>query len=75
MIKKRQTINTKKNKMRSRIVAAALLIGMGLMLTGCGEEATENALAYRKIGMNAMAEGNYAEAIDNFQLALNQSKG
>lgn len=74
-----QTMNTRKNN-RSyntsrRIVAAALLIGAGLLLTGCGEQQTENALAYRKIGINAMAAGNYAEAIDNFQKALNQSKG
>ena len=75
MIKNRQTGNTKKDKMHRRMVAAALLVGIGLMLTGCGEQRTENALAYRKIGLNAMAEGNYAEAIDNFQMALDQSKG
>ena len=76
MIKNRQTnISMKKQKRYRRISASALLTGMGLMLTGCGEEKTENALAYRKIGINAMAEGNYEEAINNFQLALDQSKG
>ena len=76
MIKNRQTnISMKKQKRYRRIIATALLTGMGLMLTGCGEEKTENALAYRKIGINAMAEGNYEEAINNFQLALDQSKG
>ena len=76
MIKNRQT-NTKRKRQTKhhRIVAAALLMGMGLMLTGCGEERTENALAYRKIGINAMAEGDYEEAVKNFQLALDQSKG
>ena len=76
MIKNRQnSIRTKRQSVQRRVIAVALLTGMGLMLTGCGEKQTENALAYRKIGMNAMAEGNYAEAIDNFQLALDQSKG
>lgn len=70
-----QTENRKKLHVFRRIMAAVLLIGMGLMLAGCGEEETEHALAYRKIGMNAMAEGNYAEALKNFQLALDQSKG
>ena len=71
MTKNRQNnIRIKRQKLKRRVIAAALLTGMGLMLTGCGEKQTENALAYRKIGMNAMAEGNYAEAIDNFQLAL-----
>ena len=52
-----------------------MLMGAGLLLSGCGEEKTDSALAYRKIGMNAMEAGDYAEAIDNFQLALDQSKG
>lgn len=65
----------KDQKAHRRMVAAALMLGAGLMLTGCGEEKTQNALAYRKIGMNEMAAGNYEEAIDNFQMALNQSKG
>lgn len=76
MIKNRQTNTEQKRQTKHhRIVAAALLVGMGLMLTGCGEERTENALAYRKIGINAMAEGDYEEAVKNFQLALDQSKG
>ena len=80
MAKNRQTITKiqikKKNKKAHRcVVAAALSISMGLLLTSCGEKKTENELAYRKIGMNAMAAGDYEEAINNFQLALNQSKG
>lgn len=76
MIKNRQTNrNIERQKKPHRILVAALLMGIGLMLSGCGEERTEHALAYRKIGMNAMAEGNYEEAINNFQLALNQSRG
>ena len=72
MVKNRQT-NTKKK--HCRVMAAALVIGMGILLTGCGSDKTENALAYRKIGINAMAAGDYEEAVNNFQLALDQSKG
>ena len=60
---------------KHRWMVAAVLMGAGLLLSGCGEEKTDSALAYRKIGMNAMEAGDYAEAIDNFQLALDQSKG
>lgn len=75
-MKNRQT-NTKTNtkKKHCRTVAAAIVLGMGILLTGCGTEKTENALAYRKIGINAMAAGDYEEAISNFQLALDQSRG
>lgn len=70
MKKNRQT-----KRMSCRMLAAALLLCTGLALTGCGEENIDNALAYRKIGINAMAAGDYESAIANFQLALNQSKG
>lgn len=75
MGKNRQTKYTKHLYTRCRSMAAALLIGVGLMVTGCGEKNVEDALAYRKIGMNAVAEGDYAEAIESFQQALNLSKG
>ena len=58
-----------------RMLAAALLLAAACSAAGCGEERVENALAYRKIGMNAMAEGDYQSAIENFQKALDQSKG
>lgn len=53
------------------IVLLVLLIGV----TGCGEnkEKRENQEAYRRIGMNCMAEGNYEAAVDAFQKALDQS--
>lgn len=60
---------------KSRALAAACLLGAACSLAGCGEEKVENALAYRKIGINAMAEGDYQAAVDNFQKALDQSKG
>ena len=67
--------NDGKRKRNRITVAAALAITVGILLTGCGTEKTENALAYRKIGINAMAAGDYEEAIHNFQLALDQSRG
>lgn len=73
MIINRQTKH-KKTKTRVLLLAAALL-GAGMLLGGCGEERIDNALAYRKIGINAMAAGDYETAVENFQLALDQSKG
>lgn len=64
----------KDRRKRGRMLAA-LLLAAGCFLTGCGGGNVENALAYRKIGINAMAEGDYQAAIDNFQKALDQSKG
>ena len=63
-----------KNK-KSRVLAAGCVLAVACLLTGCGEENVENALAYRKIGINAMAEEDYEAAIQNFQKALDQSKG
>lgn len=67
--------NNRNMKAAGRALAAALLIAAACSAAGCGEENVENALAYRKIGMNAMADGDYQGAVDNFQKALDQSKG
>lgn len=83
MTENRQTMNEwnrkiskeTKQKHGRRALVAALLFGTALMMSGCGQQRTENAQAYRKIGINAMAEGDYEEAIKNFQLALDQSRG
>lgn len=58
-----------------RLSAALLLCTAAVTVGGCGEKQTEQALAYRKIGINEMQKGNYAQAVENFQLALDQSKG
>lgn len=63
------------NKRNYRVFAAVMIICAGLTLTGCGEKETDAALAYRKIGINAMSVGDYVTAIDSFQKALDQSKG
>ena len=62
-------------KKRTCASVLALLLAAGCVMTGCGGEKADNALAYRKIGINAMADGDYAAAIENFQKALDQSKG
>ena len=56
-------------------LAAVLLICAGLSVTACGTDRTDDELAYRKIGIRSMEQGNYAEAVDSFQRALDQSKG
>lgn len=60
---------------KGRAFAAACLLSAVCCMAGCGKENVENALAYRKIGINAMAEEDYESAIQNFQKALDQSKG
>lgn len=52
-----------------------LLLATTLVLSGCGnaKEKRENQDAYRQIGINCMAEGDYDGAITAFQKALDQS--
>ena len=58
-----------------KILLILLLSGVFLGMTGCGTDLTDDELAYRKIGIRAMEQGDYTEAIENFQNALDQSKG
>lgn len=60
---------------KKRGLALVLLICAGLSVTGCGGDRTNDELAYRKIGIRSMDQGNYKEAVDSFQRALDQSKG
>ena len=56
------------------MLVIALAGSMGL--AGCQDQKVlENQLAYRKVGINKMNQGDYAEAAKNFQKALDQSKG
>ncbi len=59
--------------MRKRFICIALVLLVGL--TGCGDnkEKLEKQEAYRKIGMDRMAEGDYEGAVEAFQKALDQS--
>lgn len=64
------------NKRRKTTILTVLL-GLFLMalLTGCDDPSRENQEAYKTIGINAMEEKNYEEAVDAFQKALDQSLG
>lgn len=77
MRKDRTTYKTKTGRRQTaiRIGAAALLCAAAVSVTGCGADRTDEALAYRKIGLNEMEKGNYAQAVDSFQQALDQSGG
>lgn len=54
---------------------AAMFLG-GISLVGCqnNQEVLENQKAYRQLGINKMNEGEYADAVDAFQKALDQSQ-
>lgn len=53
-----------------------MLLLAGSLLTGCTskEQRLEKETAYRKIGLNAMEEGDYEKSIDAFNSALEQAK-
>ncbi len=61
--------------MKKRGFFALLLCSVMLVSAGCSADRTEDELAYRKIALRYMEQGEYAQAIENFQLALDQSKG
>lgn len=54
-----------------------MLLLAGSFFTGCAskEQRLEKETAYRKIGLNAMEEGDYAKSIEAFNSALEQAKG
>lgn len=64
-------------KRNQRRLAVVLLFVTAISLFGgCGmrtPEALENELAYRKLGMQKLAEGSYEEAVQMFQNGLDQS--
>lgn len=64
----------KEDKSFKRIVYIALLIMMVVLCTGCTER-EENQLAYRQEGITHLENGDYEEAIEAFQKALDLSLG
>ena len=52
-----------------------LIITMLLSLTGCSGERIQRKLTYRDEGIAYMEEGKYEQAIDSFQLALDEALG
>lgn len=61
-------------KHRKYLLFTILLLAL-TMLCGCGrdKEALEKELTYRQLGLNKLNEGEYEEAVQAFQKALDQS--
>lgn len=60
-----QNLNIKKI-----LLLAASAVLSAVILTGCTDERTEDKLAYRKIGINSMENGDYTGAVTAFNSAL-----
>lgn len=58
-------------KLASVFLSAALALG----LAGCADVSKENQMDYKTIGINALGEDRYEDAVDAFQRALEQSYG
>lgn len=59
--------------MKKKLVCIVLALLLGAAGCGDSKEKRENQEAYRQIGINCMAEGEYEKAIEAFQKALDQS--
>lgn len=62
--------------MNKKLVSVLMACGLCVcLLSGCGEKKNTDQEAYRQYGINCMTSGDYVNAVDAFQKALNQSKG
>lgn len=55
------------------VCSCVTVLGMTTLMGCRSEEALENEQAYRQVGINKMAEGDYEGAVEAFQKALDQS--
>ncbi len=62
-------------KIKKYITVTAISIMAAATFIGCQNKDAENQEAYRKIGINSMAEGDYEKAVKSFQKALDISTG
>ena len=62
-------------KFQKYMAVGILGLTMALGFSGCQSENQKNQDAYRKIGINSMAEGDYDKAVKSFQKALDTSLG
>jgi len=62
-------------KFQKYMLVAVVSVIVSISLCGCSNKEQENQDAYRKIGINNMAEGDYEKAIKSFQKALDTSLG
>ena len=60
-------------KKRIAIICASVLIAT--TLTGCGEKTDTEQEAYRQYGINCLENGDYDDAVEAFQKALDQAVG
>ncbi len=66
----------KKRKLFPGRVFLSMFCAAACLLAGCqnNQEAVENQLAFRQVGINKMNEGKFDEAAEAFQKALDQSQ-
>ena len=62
-------------KFQKYMAVGIIGLTMALGFSGCQSENQKNQDAYRKIGINSMAEGDYDKAVKSFQKALDTSLG
>lgn len=58
-----------------RIISLTLLGTMLFSLCGCSADRKKDQAAYRTYGITCLQDGKYEEAVEAFQLALDQSRG
>ena len=61
--------------MRKKLALACVSVMIVAMLTGCGKTTDSEQEAYRQYGINCLENGDYEEAVEAFQKALDQSVG
>lgn len=64
------------NRRKRRLTCVALTTAVAMtLLVGCTNEKYEDELAYRKVGINAMEDGDYEGAVAAFNSALSLCNG
>ena len=61
--------------MRKKLALACVSVMIVAMLTGCGKTTDSEQEAYRQYGINCLENGDYEEAVEAFQKALDKSVG
>lgn len=65
----------RKSRLIHRTAAVLLVTALTLSLGACGKSENKEQDAYRQYGINCLESGNYEEAVQSFQNALDQSLG
>lgn len=64
-----------KNQFVRKLAVAAVAMLMAVSLVGCSNENEEKELAYRKVGIDCMSNGDYEGAVEAFNAALTYCMG